>query len=180
MNHQHFSNLIFEDAEDRSEEQELELRNHMETCDECQALSDAMLDFEAAVSRSDMIGPEAGFVNRWQSRLEAERLLLHRRQTVRTLVVVGAGFLLLAAAILLISSPTLPKPDQIFWSIVYQYLSLLTYVSSFRGLVAALLNTTPILSPVFVALFSLGLVSELVVLWVVFFRLITNFRRVTA
>lgn len=180
MNHHLYSDLLFENPDDLSVEQGLTLREHMQTCEECRNLSEAMVGLETAINRTEMLEPEPGFVSRWETRLAVERLRIHKIQTIRTMAFFGAGFLALAGVVLYLTSPWLLSPDQILWTWIYQYFSLVTSLSSLRSFIVGLYSSAPALSPLVIMLLSFGLVSELIVLWIIFYRLITNFRRVSA
>lgn len=180
MNHHVYSDLLFEDPDDLSIDQRLALREHVEACEDCRRLSDAMTGLETAISQNAMMEPEPGFVSRWEIRLADKRLQMHKAQTTRTMAFVGAGLLVLASAILFLTSPWQLTPDQIVWTWIYQYFSLVTSLSSLRNVVIGLYSSVPVISPVLVAILSFGLVSELIVLWIIFYRLITNFRRIPA
>jgi len=179
MNHHQLSNLLFENQKDLTAEQTHELRSHLQSCEQCQALASALVEMETTFDSTVFVEPAQGFSTRWQSRLEAKRLHLHKRQIIRMLVLVGTCFVILASALFFLHPSWLLTPNQIVWTVIYQYFSFITYLSTVRGFLVSLLRHTPPIAPFFLSALIIGLVSELVVLWVVFYRLVTRQQRVS-
>jgi hypothetical protein len=178
MNHQFYTDLLFEDTEDLSPEQSQILNAHLESCENCRSLARAFFGLEAVLNQADMVEPEPGFTARWQTRLENNRLQAYSRQIIKTSVFVLGGLLLLSGAMLLMIWPLLRTPSLVFWTWVYQLFSLYTYVGAFEDFVASLFRSSMGVTPLIAWVFCLGMLSELAVLWIISYRLITNPRRV--
>jgi hypothetical protein len=187
MNHQLYQDWLFEthdqssekDAESLTPQQEADLRAHLQSCQECGKLADSWREVEGQLRRTPEAAPEPGFTARWQARLEVDRLRLHRRQTLATLGFSVAGAFLLIGSLLVLGLPWLKAPSLLWWSWIYQLITMFTYADSVREALTALFRTTSGAVPLAGWVFFAGLLSELGVLWVVSYRLLTNPRRIT-
>ena len=179
MNHQYFVDLIFKDPQDLSAEQALSLQEHMDGCEHCEALAFSYRHLESAISDSGVIAPAPGFAARWEARYEAERSRIHRFQIVAMLAVVGGTLVLLFSTLLFLIWPYLRSPNILLWTWVYQLFAFYSYLDIVRDIVSSLLSSSNRAIPLIAWVFSLGIISELAVLWVVSYRLLTNPRRAT-
>lgn len=88
MNHQPFEEWLF-DQESLTNKQKRELQSHLQACSACSALAEVDLTLRSA----SMALPAAGFVGRFQVRLEARKQVLRRRHFwgffLLTLAVIG-------------------------------------------------------------------------------------------
>jgi len=179
MNHKPAIDWLFEDQDQLSQTQSNLLQNHLAECDSCRELAESYRQVAIALKKSEQVGPEAGFASRWQVRLQASRQQAHRRQIMATLAFVGLGILVLVVPLLVIVWPWLRSPDLLLWTWIYQCFTLFTYANALRELVTPAIWQLTDLMPLAVWVFGFGLLSEMAVLWVVSYRLLTNPRRIT-
>lgn len=97
MQHKKFEAWIFEDDE-REEQDEKVLRQHLQTCNSCYALKKTWPKVETFLLTTPQVVPAAGFVNRWQERLERHRKQRERRQAL-TLFAMSSGGAVLTFAL---------------------------------------------------------------------------------
>lgn len=104
MQHKTFEAWIFEDDE-LDEQDEKVLRQHIQECDQCYALKKNWPKVETFLLTTPPVMPAAGFVARWQERLESQRKQRERRQTLTLLAISTGGasiaFVLFVFALLL-------------------------------------------------------------------------------
>jgi hypothetical protein len=179
MNHQPYLDWIFEDDRLLSAQQTMALHEHLETCENCRTLAGSFKDLETALNKSELLSPEPGFSTRWQVRLQDNRNRAHRRQLITLLSLVLGGLFLLGGALVWMAWPWLRSPNLLFWTWIYQLFTIYTYADALQDLASPILNLSGGIFPWIAWVFSLGLLSELAVLWVVSFRLLTNPRRIT-
>ncbi len=178
MNHQSYVNWIFDNDQDLTTQQADDLNEHLHACERCQSLADSLHNLEAALDQAELIGPQSGFVTRWENRLEASRKRLHRRQIIITLSFVVAGLAVLLGVLVFAAWPWLRTPSLLFWTWIYQLFTIYTYLDALRELASPLLAGSRGAIAMLVWVFGLGLLSELAVLWVVSYRLLSNPRRI--
>ena len=178
MNHQPFENWLFE-QEDLTDQQSAELYGHLQACETCRTLENALGRMETSLRAQPASAPEVGFSERWQRRLEVERQRSHRRQTLSMLALCAGGAVALLALLLALVWPWLRSPEALAWVGLYRMLVVYSYVQgigeTFGDMFLSLAGATSLI----VWLFALGLFSELSMLWVVSYRLLTNPRRIT-
>jgi predicted anti-sigma-YlaC factor YlaD len=179
MNHKPAIDWLFEDLDELSQTQSKVLQEHLAECDSCRELSESYRQVAIAFKRSEQVGPEAGFASRWQLRLQASREKAHRRQIIATLSFVLGGILVLVGLLVVLAWPWLRSPNLLLWTWIYQWITLLTYANAFREFVSPAIWEVTNLVPLAAWLFGFGLLSEIAVLWVVSYRLLTNPRRIT-
>lgn len=84
MNHQQFEQWLLTE-EPLNRDQAEKLRSHLNACEACQRLSASWSDVRQLFRSVPLVGPESGFVARWQAQLEIqmerERQTRHRRQS---------------------------------------------------------------------------------------------------
>jgi hypothetical protein len=179
MNHKPAIDWLFEDPDELSQIQSDELQAHLGDCASCQELAESYRQLATALIKSEQVGPEAGFASRWQVRLQASRAKAHRRQIMATMAFVSAGSLVLIGLLVSIAWPWLRSPDLLLWTWIYQLITLFTYVNALREVVVPAIWEITDLMPLAAWVFGFGLLSEMAVLWVVSYRLLTNPRRIT-
>jgi anti-sigma factor RsiW len=179
MNHKPAIDWLFEDPDELSQIQSNELQEHLADCVSCQDLAESYRQLATALKKSEQVGPEAGFASRWQVRLQSSRAKAHRRQIMATLAFVSCGTLVLIGLLVSIAWPWLRSPDLLLWTWIYQLITLFTYVNALREVVVPAIWEIADLMPLAAWVFGFGLLSEMAVLWVVSYRLLTNPRRIT-
>jgi anti-sigma factor RsiW len=182
MNHRIYEDWLFDYLDPAGtmleEQQSADLKRHLQTCPQCQDLSAALRKVEGELRRVPQAQPEPGFTMRWQARLQAEQALRHRRQSMAGLAFgVGIAFLLFGSLVILVL-PWLAAPQVLFWTWLYRFFTLASYVDVLRDLLSPLLQAAVGALPVAGWVLAVGLVCELSVLWLVSFRLATNPRKV--
>ena len=179
MNHKPAIDWLFEDPDELSQTQSNVLQEHLADCDCCQELAEFYRQLAIALKKSEQVGPEAGFASRWQVRLQASREKAHRRQIMATLAFVLGGILVLVGLLVFIAWPWLRSPNLLLWTWIYQLITLFTYANALREVVVPAIWEITDLMPLAAWVFGFGLLSEMAVLWVVSYRLLTNPRRIT-
>ena len=167
MSHLPFETWIFSD-EPLDEEQQQLLDKHLESCQECHALSEAMASVNNMITTSDSPIPSPGFAQRWH-----ERLSLHRqREKERRTWLITIGVFVLANIILL--GLIFLDLTTINWS--YEFGRMIVWISLIttqsRNYLRAITNITsafPVLLPVLI-ISAVGLFSAAVVLMVTWIR----------
>lgn len=181
MNHQPYEDWLFADPieEPLTPQQQVDLQAHLLECESCRSLAVAWQAVEADLNTGDMIWPRAGFTARWEERLEIEHARLHRRQSLAMLGFVIAGLTLLFTSLLLLAMPLLNAPDVWLWTGVYQGVQLIDDLRAIQETILKLLRGLTGVVPRVWWVLGLGVLSQLVVLWIVSLRVLTNPRRVT-
>lgn len=143
MNHQPFETWIFM-QEELSDAEAASLQEHLHTCDPCHGLAAAWRQVEPVIQTAGVVAPAPGFINRWQLRLEKERLALQRRQS---LLVFGFGmgaalfFLILLAVTIL---TTINSPVDWFLMIASRLAALFLLADVFQDAFSILSSAVPI------------------------------------
>ena len=177
-----FNHVPFEDwllsPETLSPDEARQLQEHLQNCQACTLLSVALREVDGELHAAPVLNPSAGFVSRWQARLEAERLQLHRKQTfiVMFLSIGGANFLLVLLA--LVVFPVLRTPWPVFLAYLYELTSAFAFASVIGEALITVMKAVFEIIPatqwaaIWVALAGLG------VLWIVALQRLTMPRRV--
>jgi hypothetical protein len=177
MNHQLFENWLLSE-EPLSPQQSAELREHLHTCQSCSRLQASWKGVEQLIREAPQIGPAAGFSARWQIRLEEQRRMLQRRQSLLILSIIGSPALVLFLVLGYNMLVQLRSPGQLLALWAYRMLLALNYVDAASDFLTAFgttfLNTVS--GPVW--LFILGGISVLTVLWVVLYKQLTSPQRI--
>jgi len=184
MNHEIFEEWLFTYYDERAEEklpsdQILTLQAHLKSCSSCRQLADAWQQVDAQLSAAPVLAPETGFTNRLQMRLEIERQRLQRRQTMAVL-----GFSILAASLLLgclviLAMPWMQSPRVLLWAGVYRLITLSAFLENAQDVFVPILQAATGAIPTLWWVLFAGLLTELGVLWIVSYRLLTKPRRIT-
>ena len=180
MNHKLFEEWLFTylDSDDLEAEQASQLQDHLRTCNSCQNLAKSWREVDRHLFNAEVVSPPAGFMNRWQERVEQDRKLLEHRQTVAILLFAIGGAVVLFGSLILLLWPWLGMPEVFIWGWIYRLSSLVVYFEPANKLIAILFQSfSGSVSPFWWILFA-GLLSELAVLWLVSYRWLTNPRRV--
>jgi len=179
MNHKPYFDWLFEEADMLTTTQSKALQEHLGDCNSCQSLSDSLHQLETVLSRAEQVGPEAGFSTRWQARMVAHREQTQHRQILATLIAILCGIFLLTGVFVYLAWPWLRTPNLLIWTWIYQWFTLYAAADAVRDTISALFRGMSSIIPVTGWVLSLGILSELAVLWVVSYRLLTRPRRVT-
>ena len=182
MNHQPFRDWLFTGDETGEDvlvpQQRTELLEHLQGCETCRSILDAWPMVENHLNRQVMVEPEPGFTSRWEARLETERRTIHRRQTGLVFLFSVGGAVVLSVTLAVLTWPWLRSPNMLLWTWIYHLFTLYSYVELGQEILVKLLRTATIAVPITWMIVLVGLLSELGVLWLVSFRLLTNPRRI--
>ena len=150
MNHQPFENwLLSEDP--LSEDDERALQEHLMVCDQCGELENAWLDISNLFAEVPEVEPAPGFVNRWQSTLEADqaaiKVMRHRWQSWIVLVLIanGAALALLLYGVQFFNAYNSFTDWVLSW--VYKAATAMLLANGFRNIFVTLFRTIPQLIP---------------------------------
>jgi len=178
MNHQQFEEWLFSD-QTLTPQEEAVLQDHLEGCESCRLLAASWREVERDLREAPFEAPVPGFTLRWRRRLEAQQRRLHRRQSVVLLGYSIAGVFLLLGSLTILLWPQLQSPNTLFYTWLYQIVSLVAYFSFAGEILSSIFRTATNIVPLVWWILILGILSELGVLWVVSFRMLTNPRRIT-
>jgi len=176
-NHQPFENWLLSEGT-LTQDESHSLQEHLNDCEACRMLSGAIRDVDRELRTASVLSPAPGFVNRWQARMEADRLRLYRRQTffIMMLSIGGAMFLLTWLAIVLY--PVLQSPMPVLLAAVYELTSTFTFATAIgEALVTVLRTVVGVIPPtqwaaIWTAFVSLG------ALWFIALQRLTRPRRI--
>lgn len=159
-------------------EQQIALRQHLETCPECRRLDEGWRAAGETLRRANPVAPAEGFTLRWQQRLLAERERMHRRQSLAMLGFSLAGALLLFASLLLLVGPWLDTPRLFVWAWAARLIWLFVYLAQLGRTVAPALQGLGQAIPLAWWVLLAGMLTMMSVFWVVTFRWAQNLGRV--
>jgi predicted anti-sigma-YlaC factor YlaD len=184
MNHNIYEEWLFTYYDERSEErldssQILKLQAHLKDCESCRRLADATQQVDAQLRAAPKLTPVVGFTDRWQARLALERQRIQRRQTLAALGFSILAATLLFASLLLLSLQWLQSPKVLVWVGVSRVIDLFAFLETAQNVFVPMLQTATGVIPPFWWIIFAGLMTELGVLWIVSYRLLTNPRRIT-
>jgi len=170
MNHQPFENWLLSD-EPLSSENANSLQEHLEACDDCRELQDSWQGVMSLIESTAPMEPAAGFMDRWQEHLEADRqmvLLSRQRWQSWIMLILVANvaslflFLLGAGVFSIFDSPV-----DIILAGVYRLTSAVMLFNTAQNILGTLMRTLISIVPIGVwAAFAAGLGASCVV-WVV-------------
>jgi anti-sigma factor RsiW len=176
--HQPFEDWLLAEAELTLDEGQA-LQMHLAECEHCRRLSYAWRSVEGQLQAAPLIAPAAGFTARWQARLAADTRRRHRRQTTILLGLTLGGAMILLTLLALLAQPLLQNPQVVFYTGVYRLVRLFAAASETQGLLAGISRVAPLLLPVSLVTLVTGVATQLMVLWVVSYRVMSKPRRVT-
>jgi hypothetical protein len=179
MSHQPFENWILTDSALSTQEQ-LALRAHIDSCENCTRLSTAWRSVERHLHQPVSMEPAPGFTGRWKLRLEAERKRRHRWQSLVLLTVCLVGAAILGVGILTLWLPAAGSLDRWLLAWIYQWLSLTQFWDILHDLFITgylVFGNTHSVTPLLGLVLAVGLACNMVVLWVISVRLLSKNRR---
>ena len=183
MNHQPYEDWLLSEPTHLEEQltsiEYSELQTHLQECSSCRLLSFALMQADDELRAAPMLSPEPGFTHRWLEKLEINRAQAHKNQTIFVLLAAVVAALILLGSFTYTMWPWISNPNVILWKYLYHFTKRYSYFNVFQNIVGVLLNTTTSLIPMSWWIFMTGLICELGVLWIVFYRLISTPRRIT-
>lgn len=178
MSHQPYEDLLFSD-EELAVQESTALREHLQECESCYQLSIAWGAVEIKLQESPLAAPEPHFVNRWRTRLEAERIKNQKRQNRIMLILTWGIAAIILAALVYLALPLFQSPKVVALTYLYQLINLVWVVNFVQGLFNVITNSVfGVFSFVWLGI-AVGVMTLLSVLWVVSIRYLTSPRRVT-
>ena len=183
MNHQPYEDWLFYEPhhlEDQLTAQEYsDYQSHLEDCQSCRSLSVALREAENELRAAPIISPEPGFSHRWLGMLERNREQSQKKQTTLLLLVTISGAAVLLGLLTYTMWPWISNPNVFIWTYLYRFTKMYSYVNVIQDITGVLFNATTSLVPISWWIFMVGIICELGVLWIVFYRLISIPRRIT-
>jgi len=176
MNHQPFENWLLS-GESLTPEQDNVLNEHLQTCAACRRIESSWLEVHQLLQITPLSTPAAGFTARWRGRLTEQRL--KRQQQAFwiilsiTLIIPVALFTILALQVI----EFLLTPAQ--WLVVWAYILSVFFslLQMGREVVSVIGRIWPVL-PLTGLFYFTGLVSLLMVAWVIVYQQLIFARRI--
>jgi len=157
LNHLPFEDWLLSE-ETLTQEEAGRLQEHLQGCEVCSMLALALSEVDRELRAAPVLPPVAGFVNRWQARLEAERQKLHRRQTFFTMLLSIGGAMFFFALLAIVLLPVILSPWPVLLALVYELTSTFSFVSVIGEALLTVLR----------ALFDLFPVTQWAAIWLAF------------
>lgn len=177
LNHLPFEDWLLS-TETLSLDEARQLQEHLQSCQACMRLSVALREVDRELHNAPVLAPTPGFVSRWQTRLEANRLQSHRRQTFLIMFLCIGGAMFMLSLLGLAIFPVLRSPWPVFLAFLYELTSTFTLATVISEALVTVLKAVYEMVPVtqwaaiWVALAGLG------ALWVVAMHRLTLPRRI--
>ena len=178
MNHQLFEDLLFIDRRSLTAQESLTIDEHLKECESCRRLLITWKDVEGVLENPAFAEPMPGFSSRFSQRWELEHKLHERRTGLFMLVASLSIAAILFLVLGLLIWPIFRNPSVLIWSYFYQYAEIATFIQELQVFIITLLRTTSKVIPFSVWILISGIICELIVIWLVSYRLLTNPRRV--
>jgi len=163
MSHQPFEDWLFS-GETLESQQEQSLQDHLNQCEQCQAISIALNQVDDVFLNSPSPEPALGFTQRWFERLTIAR---EHQQIKRTWTII---LVLFSAATMITIAITLLNLNTLNWA--YQLSQFIASFSLFAGKInqlwrfmLSIYDVFPLILPIFIVL-GMGLVSLTIVLFI--------------
>lgn len=176
-NHQPFEDWLLSDSP-LSEQENLQLKEHLDRCETCRLLSAAWRSVEQQFSLAVQMSPAVGFAERWQGVLAADLGKKFRQQTVITLAIFGIGTLMLFGLLSLFLFPVIQTPLPYLLTSLYRVTLLVASVSNLLSAVSKLLQKFISIAPPFVWVTVVVVLITSISIWLVSIQKLTNIRRV--
>ena len=166
MSHQPFENWLFADEPLDSEQQRL-MKSHLDECESCRSLSNALDHVEASISSQIAPDPMLGFVERWRDRLVVVR---RQRRYQKTWLLTLAMF---AIAGLILMSLLLLNLNTINWNyelgqFIANFSRVVVRMNQLRNVFTSITDAFPILIPLLLILGMGGFsaLTTLIIIWI--------------
>ena len=177
-----YNHLPFEDwllsEEALTQDESQTLQEHLNDCETCRLLAEALRAVDQELRAASATSPAPGFVNRWQARLEADRLRLYRVQTFFVMMLSIGGAMSLLALLAWVLYPLVRFPLPVLLAAGYELTSTLTFAAVIGDAFLTVLRTLVGVIPptqwaaIWVALAGLG------ALWIIALQRLTVPRRI--
>lgn len=181
MMHQPYEEWIFIDSSRENgsltRAQRIELQKHLENCLSCRTLFDAWTDVEQDLGRTLDINPDSGFSRRWLDLLEIQHAGQFKRTIKRLFAFSGAGSLILFVFLVIIGSSWIVSPASQIWNTIIYFRPFYSFFEAIFRYAVVIFGTVLRTIPLSWFLLFAGVSSELIVIWFLFYRIITSPRR---
>ena len=167
MSHQPFETWLFSD-EELTPQQDQSLGSHLQECEDCRKLSDALCQVTDVITSSKDPVPAPGFARRWQQKLTIHR---HQRQQRRMwLMTIG----LFSIAGIILTALLIFNHQNTNWvfelsQFVANFSLAAARINQVWSILRSLSGALPILIPVVIVL-GFGLLSAMTVMIITWFR----------
>ncbi len=175
MNHHPYREWLVSEDE-LSAAQDQELKEHLQNCESCRELVTSWKELEVEIKRAAIIGPEPGFIVRWQAHLEQHQYLQQRRKGWMT---ISATAMLVLTLLILVSVQLwslIQAPDAFLAAWFERLAAILSFIITLQSLVRSIALPGPIYTILGTALIF-GIVSFMSVLWLATYRKVSMVRR---
>ncbi len=175
MNHRPFRDWLLS-KEELSVDQAQQLREHIQSCELCNEIETAWSEVESALQKTPPVEPKPGFVNRWQSHLEAYQSRKQRRKG--WISICSIIFIVISLIVVLVTQVwaliQAPGPYLVAW--FGRMINLLTIFYTVQDMVSPITWNAPVYT--FIGMFFLvGIASFMSVLWLATYRKLSLARR---
>ena len=178
MNQNHLESWLFNQDELTLDQKAARL-DHLHDCESCRILSEAWRQLEEQLSKSQTVIPEPGFTSRWRERVEVDRELSYQHQTLLILTLSFCGVVILLTGVGIFAWPWLRTPNLILWTVMYQLYTYFVFAQETGEFMLTVLDSFARITPTVFWIFLAGIISQLGVLWIVTYRLLTIPRSIT-
>jgi hypothetical protein len=162
MNHRPFEDWLLNEQPLTTEEKR-QLQSHLLDCAHCTALAEVNLELRSV----KLAAPAAGFTQRFQARLAAQRVRERRNRLIGVIILAVGGLALLSWYIGPYALQFLSNPMGWIAAIVNFFLTLLDMTRAIGDIGSILLRVLPGFIPPFAWMVLLSALSGVVLLWTV-------------
>lgn len=153
------------------------LQAHLETCESCRDLFDALQTVEKQLHTSPMLSPEPGFSQRWEVRLASYRLMRQRWQTSLALACSAVVLLVCLGALVWLSLPVLHNPSAYMLIQLYRLTTFYYTLADLSGLIGFVVRLVLALVPPTLWIALAVASTSLIALWTVTYRKLSSMWR---
>lgn len=165
MKHQPFETWILDDEIELSEEQSLELKNHLDGCQECRQIYENWQKVKLVLSKQPSTAPAPGFTLRWQEQLSEKRIRKQKKQVNKLLFFLIIG-MAISGILLAFSILTIVNPANLLVSLIKEITYLFLLVNQASQVLTSLINILPPIIPAGVWIAITTTFAMLTLLWV--------------
>jgi Na+/serine symporter len=176
-NHQPFEDWVYS-REAISPQEELALQEHLQGCQNCQSLVDALYEVEFSIKSEPVLSPATGFTARWQTHLAEQRARQQKRQTVRFVLINAFALVPLLALLVIFMWPIIRSPYPFLLTLVYQATLIYSFLTTFTQAGITVLRTMFSVVPMAIWVSVSIVMAGMMALWLFTFQKLVYQRRV--
>lgn len=177
FNHKPYEDWVL-DPDGLQPEQARSLQEHLQTCEICQGVADALREVEHTLRSEEVLSPAPGFASRWQARLIAERRRSQRRQTFVAMCFSLGGGMMLLSLLLIGIVPLVTNPYAVLWSAFSQAAQSYALLTGMGEALATLTRIMFGIIPPTMWVAILVALGSLFALWIILLQRLAASRRV--